>query len=225
MTAPEATLDRSFALLRRFAQRREPDERCEICGKPLAADHAHLIEPASRRIACACDACAIVSSSTQAGLKYRRIPKRVLYLPDFCLSDAQWDSLLIPINIAFFYYSTPQSRMIAMYPSPAGATESLLDLNGWSNIVALNPIVGTMEGDVEALLVNRLRVGQPAPEKSEHYIAPIDECFKLVGLIRSHWRGFSGGTAVWQEIGCFFQSLRDKSQVASDSALPTVDQS
>ncbi len=224
MTAPEATLNRSFATLRRFARRPEPVERCEICGKSLATGHAHLIEPRSRRIACACDACAIVSS-VQADAKYRRIPKRVIYLPDFRLSDAQWDSLLIPINIAFFYHSTSQSRMIALYPSPAGATESLLDLSGWSDIVAKNPIVATMEGDVEALLVNRLRSGQSVARECEHFIAPIDECFKLVGLIRSGWRGLSGGADVWQEIGRFFQCLRDRSQVAGDSALSTVAQS
>jgi Family of unknown function (DUF5947) len=224
MTSPDATLNRSFAMLRRFAQRREPVERCEICGNPLAADHAHLIEPGRRRIACACDACAI-ASSTLADAKYRRIPKRVLYLADFRLSDAQWDSLLIPINIAFFYGSTVHGRTIAIYPSPAGATESLLDLNGWSDIVAQNPMVATMENDVEALLVNRLRSGPSAPQECEHYIAPIDECFKLVGLIRARWRGLSGGADVWQEIERFFHSLRAKSEVACDFAPQPVFQS
>ena len=212
MPLSDGTTSRSFAVLRRFAQRPGPAERCELCGKPLAGEHAHLLEPATRRIACACDACAIVSSEGASG-RYRRIPRRALFLADFCLTDAQWDSLLIPINIAFFYCSTPHERTIALYPSPAGATESLLDLNGWNEVVAQNPILATMESDVEALLVNRLRTGPSRVQDGEYYVAPIDECFKLVGLIRSHWRGLSGGTEVWQEIGQFFISLREKSQV------------
>jgi hypothetical protein len=43
---------------------------------------------------------------------------------------------------------------------------------------------------------------------AEYYIVPIDQCFKLVGLIRSNWRGFSGGTEVWQKIGGFFADLK-----------------
>jgi hypothetical protein len=224
MTSPQATQNRSFALVRRFAQRRELDERCEFCGARLGSDHAHLIEPATRRIACACDPCAIVSSTEACG-SYRRIPRGVTYIPDFRLSDAQWDSLLIPINIAFFYYSTPHERTIAMYPSPAGATESRLDLSGWNSIVALNPIVAMMGHDVEALLVNRLRQGQSTSQECEHYIVPIDECFKLVGLIRSHWRGFSGGDDLWREIGLFFDSLRARARFAPDSDLKSASQS
>ena len=35
---------------------------------------------------------------------------------------------------------------------------------------------------------------------AQYYIVPIDECYRLVGLIRMHWRGLSGGTEVWKEI-------------------------
>ena len=56
----------------------------------------------------------------------------------------------------------------------------------------------TLEPDVEALLVNRIG------EARECYRVGIDECYKLVGLIRTHWRGLSGGQAVWDEIGRFF---------------------
>ena len=44
------------------------------------------------------------------------------------------------------------------------------------------------------------------------YRVPIDECYKLVGLIRTHWRGLSGGTEVWEEIGRFFDELRERAQ-------------
>jgi hypothetical protein len=39
---------------------------------------------------------------------------------------------------------------------------------------------------------------------------PIDACYKLVGLIRLHWRGLSGGAEVWKEIAKFFQSIKER---------------
>jgi hypothetical protein len=63
-----------------------------------------------------------------------------------------------------------------------------------------------MERDVEALLVNRVRGAR------EHFLVPIDECYSLVGLIRMHWRGLSGGREVWEKIDRFFQDLRECSK-------------
>lgn len=97
-----------------------------------------------------------------------------------------------------------------MYPSPAGATESLLPLETWEEIVNLNPSLKDMESDVEALLVNRIGHSRGFT-RPEYYLAPIDECYKLVGLIRGHWQGFSGGAEVWQEIAGFFEALRARS--------------
>ena len=48
-------------------------------------------------------------------------------------------------------------------------------------------------------------------------VAPIDECFRLVGLIRVHWHGLSGGEEVWREIGNFFTQLRSKAEVVSEA--------
>jgi hypothetical protein len=125
------------------------------------------------------------------------------------LTDAQWDGLMIPIEMAFFFKSTAQGKVIALYPSPAGPTESLLSLDAWSDIVEINPILNEMQPDVTALLVNR--VGQVRKVSSaEYYLAPIDECYKLVGLIRTHWRGLSGGTEVWRELGAFFAVLKKR---------------
>ena len=52
------------------------------------------------------------------------------------MTDSQWDGLMMPINMAFFFRSTPQNRVIALYPSPAGATESLLSFDTWDEIEA-----------------------------------------------------------------------------------------
>jgi len=194
-----------FSALRQFARRTKPQERCELCSVGLSPDHPHLIEVAQRKLLCTCDACAILFSGQ--GIKFKRVPRRVRSFPDFHLTDSEWNGLMVPINMAFFFRSSLEDRVIAMYPSPAGATESLLALDSWNDIVARNPELDTMEPDVEALLVNRLGYarGYSSPE---YYLLPIDECYKLVGLIRMHWKGLSGGTEVWQELGEFFTSLK-----------------
>ena len=156
-------------------------------------------------------------SSRAMGTKYKRVPRRVLVLADFHLSDGQWESLMVPISMAFFFRSTPDARVVAFYPSPAGATESLLPLETWTDIEDANPVLQELESDVEALLVNRVGYarGFAAPE---YYVLPIDECYKLVGLIRSNWRGLSGGTEVWQRIGGFFDGLKQRATVIREDA-------
>jgi len=196
----------TFQFLRQFARRRQPVERCEMCGTALAPEHQHLLEPMHRRLACACDACAILFQ-TQGATKYKRVPRVIRFLSDFQLTDSQWNGLMMPINMAFFFKSTPHDgRVIAMYPSPAGATESLLTLDTWDEIAESNPVLEEMEADVEALLVNRIGHSRGFTEP-EHYLVPIDECYKLVGLIRSRWSGLAGGTEVWRQIAEFFAQL------------------
>jgi hypothetical protein len=194
-----------LSVLRQFVRQRPPAERCELCGLALAAEHSHLVEPASRQLICSCDACSILFSGQQ-NARYRRVPRDVESLLDFQLTDTQWEDLRLPINLAFFMTSTTAGRVLAFYPSPAGATESLLELEAWQGLVAENPILGQLEPDVEALLVNRMS------KDREYYRAPIDECYKLVGLIRANWRGLSGGSEVWEEVGQFFTSLKERSR-------------
>jgi hypothetical protein len=209
------SLDNAFdreslpSILRQFARRRTNTERCELCSAELAPLHSHLLDPAKRQIVCACEGCAVLFCG-QGGAHYLRIPRRILLLTDFEISEMQWEALMIPINLAFFYKSSASDKMIAMYPSPAGATESLLSLESWEEIRANNPALQTMEPDVEALLVNR--VGDTA----EYFIVPMDECYRLVGLIRMHWKGLSGGTEVWREIQQFFAQLHARSTAAGN---------
>ena len=192
-----------------------------MCGAAVAPEHQHLLEPVNRRIACACDGCAILFHA-QGQTKYKRVPRRIRFLPNFQLTDSQWSGLMMPINMAFFFRSTPHDgRVIAMYPSPAGATESLLTLDTWDDIAESNPILAEMESDVEALLVNRIGHSRGFAEP-EHYIVPIDECYTLVGLIRSHWSGLAGGSEVWRQIAEFFTQLRARSPRAA-AAIPVVE--
>jgi len=201
----------SFDVLRRLVRPRAVVERCDMCSAELMTDHPHLIEPATRQIICVCQACAILFSGN-AETKYRRVPRRIRVLTDFQLTDGQWEALLIPIGMAFFFKSSAAGKVIALYPSPAGPTESLLDLESWGEILQSNPVLGEMEPDTEALLVNRVRGA------ADYYLLPIDECYKLVGLIRTNWHGLSGGTQVWEVIGKFFEDLKKRSQPTGDVA-------
>jgi hypothetical protein len=197
-----------FSALRRFAggekalsKQRPPEEQCELCSLRLGPEHRHLLETATRKIVCACDACAMRFEGVLDG-RFKIIPRDARSLPDFQINDAEWESLSLPINLAFFFYNTPNQKMVAMYPSPAGATESLLPLTAWESLVRQNSVLGDMQADVEALLVNR--VG----DKRDYFLAPIDKCFELVGTIRMHWRGLSGGEEVWRAIDEFFARLK-----------------
>ncbi len=197
----------SFNTLRRFLRSRAPVERCELCSAELPREHRHLIDPKERKLVCSCDPCAILFSSGEG--KYRRVPRQVRFLDNFTLSYQQWEDLLVPINMAFFFYSSAAGKVIALYPSPAGPTESLLPLEAWEEICAANPVLQKMEPDTEALLVNR--VGLERGEKeAEYYLVPIDKCYELTGLIRANWQGLGGGAEVWREIARFFAQLKER---------------
>ena len=191
----------SFARLQQFVRNpRERVELCELCAAPLALAHQHVLEISKHRILCACDPCAILFVDN-ARQPYRRIPRDVRRLDHFQMDDQEWDSLLIPIKLAFFAYSSAAGRIVAQYPSPGGAMESSLDLEYWDAIVDRNPVLKKFAPDVEALLVNRIS------ESPRYYRAPIDQCYRLVGIIRLQWRGLSGGSEVWKRIDEFFADL------------------
>jgi hypothetical protein len=204
---------RPFAALQRFARRATEaasaaEERCDLCSAPIPRQHRHLLTVTTREISCACQACTILFGNAAASNgRHRLVPDRRLYLEDFEMSDVQWEDLRVPVGMAFFFHSTPEVRIVAYYPSPMGPVESLLRLSTWEALEASNATLRSMEPDVEALLVNRAR------GVSEHFLVPIDECYRLVGLIRMHWRGLSGGREVWREIEGYFDGLRARSRL------------
>lgn len=206
----ERVKPRGLASLLHFVQKPAAMEVCELCAVPVSEPHQHLIDPHNRRILCACDACAILFSSS-GQTQYRRVSRDVQYLADFCLDDALWNSLLIPIGLVFFSISSLSGDTAAFYPSPAGATESAVDAEVWAEVVERNPVLQNMQADVEALLVNR------ANQQREYYLAPIDACYRLTGLIRKHWSGFSGGSEVWETIRDYFVALKERSCTAIEN--------
>ena len=195
------------SLARRTTREREAAlERCELCSAPIAPRHRHLLEVDRRELLCACQACSVLFDRPAASEgHYRLVPDRRLRLAGFALDDVMWEELRLPVDIAFFL-TAGDGGVQAFYPGPMGATESLLRLEAWEALVAANPVLLMLEDDVEALLVHR------ALGARRHWIVPIDECFSLVGLIRTHWKGLTGGKDVWAELGRFYDGLDERSR-------------
>jgi Family of unknown function (DUF5947) len=181
-----------------------------MCATPIGSDHRHLLDLRSREILCACRACGLLfDRRAAAGGHLRLLPERRLRLEAFELSDLTWERLRIPVDIAFFFRSSAEERVMAFYPSPMGPTESRLELDAWRELERANPVLESLESDVEALLVDRARGAR------RHWLVPLDDCYRLVAVIRTRWRGFTGGKEVWEQIDAFFDELDRRSRIVN----------
>ena len=183
----------------------QASERCDLCGLSIPDDHRHLLALVERRIVCSCEACWAMRAGEG---DYRPTGNRTVWLPDLDVPDDLWASFQIPIGLAFFMHSTVTSCVVAMYPSPAGATESELHFETWRRMVELNPVLDDLESDIEGLIVNRLT------EPPVYAIAPIDRCYALTGAIKLTWEGISGGSGVGEAVSQFFEELRREAVAA-----------
>jgi hypothetical protein len=175
-------------------------ERCDLCSTTIPDDHRHMLNIEERRIVCTCESCWALRSGD---LEYRPVGSRTVWLPDMDMPDEVWAGFQIPIGLAFFMYSTTSECVVAMYPSPAGATESELHFDTWNRLIQRNPEL-RLEPDVEGLIANRLS------DPPVYAIAPIDRCYELTGAIKANWSGISGGDGVEAAVARFFDDLEAK---------------
>ena len=203
-----------LAVLQRIRRSRPRDipragEVCELCSEIIPDEHGHLVDLEARNLLCACKGCYLLFLSEGAGgTHFKSVPDRYLDFSDIQLSPAQWDNLQIPVSVAYFFLNSSLGRVAAFYPGPAGATESELPLETWSEVSAANPRLGTLQPDVEAFLV-RARGNQGG---TECYIVPIDVCYELVGHLRRMWRGFDGGAEANAKLDAFFGDIKAKAR-------------
>jgi hypothetical protein len=201
-----------LATLRRITAERPQaaaGERCEMCSAPVAEEHQHVVDVHSRSLMCTCRPCYLLFTDQQASLRYRAVPDRYLSFPGFTLSRSVWEDLQIPVGLAFLFKNTAQGRVVAFYPSPAGATESELSLDAWGRVLAGNPGLDTVVPDVEALLVRS--TGRGDEEGFTCHVVPIDACYELVGRMRMTWRGFDGGQEARAALEEFFAVVEARS--------------
>ncbi|SNR49135.1 DUF5947 family protein [Actinomadura mexicana] len=177
-------------------------ERCELCAEPVHDAHRHLLDLEEGELLCACGACAVLFDGQAAGGRhYRLVPDRRRELTGFRLDGPLWAGLEIPVDLAFFSVSGT-GEVTARYPSPAGALHAAVHAGSWRRLAEANPVLAELRPDVEALVVHRAR------DAAEHWMLPVDDCYRLTALLREHWTGFTGGDAVWHHIGAFFTELK-----------------
>lgn len=200
--------------LRRFrAPAPQRPERCELCATELTGRHRHLVDRERQSLACACTACSLLFDRPgSGGGRFSPVPDRCLSDPAGELSDVAWDALQIPVSVAFFFHNSDQDRLVALYPSPAGATESELDGELWESVLGSSRLANLLRPDVEALLVRRS--GGPGAADGGCYLVPVDMAYELVGRLRKTWQGFDGGAEARAELNAFFERVEARATQA-----------
>lgn len=213
MSTPGASARSPLDTLRRIRGSRPqvaPGERCEMCAEPVGEEHQHVVDVQNRSLMCTCRGCYLLFTDQQAALRYRSVPDRYLSLPGFTLRQADWEELQIPVELVFVFANSVQDRVVAFYPSPAGATESELSLSAWDRVVQTNPALALLAPDVEAVLIR----GGREQRGFAAWVVPIDACYELVGRMRQTWRGFDGGQEARATMQDFFETVQRRSRPA-----------
>ena len=190
--------ENAFGALRQFVRRASVTwSAANFAAPKWRPEHPHLIEPGTQQAAMHLqrlrDSVQRHGNEIQAGAA-----RACSRLQNFHLSDGQWESLMVPDQHGFLFpqHAGRTSGCVLSQPRGSDRVAACRSIPGKISRTLI-PLLAEMEPDVEALLVNRVghARGFAAPE---YYVLPIDECYKLVGLIRANWRGLSGGTEVWQ---------------------------
>ncbi|MGV9455238.1 DUF5947 family protein [Streptomyces sp. NPDC003635] len=174
-------------------------ERCDLCAAPVPDEHAHLYDTSEEQPVCACGACSVLFADDGAGEgRYRLVPRRRIRLP-----KVDTEVLGVPVGLVFFV-PRADGTVTAEGPSPAGAMRWEVDAAAWRRLARDRPELASLEPDVEALLVNTVH------GLDHHWIVPVDDCFRMVAVVRREWRGLSGGGRVWPAVERFFEDLTER---------------
>jgi hypothetical protein len=174
-----------------------PGLACELCGQAVGPGHRHLLDTSRGELLCVCYPCSVLFHRGEASEgHYRLVPDRRIRLTGVSLR-----ALGVPVGLAFFIRQADGS-VVAHYPSPAGATQWEVDPAAWEGAVRDCPELAGLAVGVEALLANTTR------GRREAWLVPVDDCHRLVAIVRQNWKGLSGGDRVWPAIERFFDELR-----------------
>ena len=122
--------DRAAAAAAAAPARRTPTSTATSAASRIPADHRHLLHLVERRILCACETLLALrggdpdlrpTGTRTLWLDGLRAPRRGLGV----VRDPDRARVLLRTR-------APPARVVALYPSPAGATESELDLDAWA---------------------------------------------------------------------------------------------
>ncbi|WP_051388160.1 DUF5947 family protein [Saccharopolyspora rectivirgula] len=174
-------------------------DRCDLCGAELVDEHRHIYDRREQQLVCSCRECALLFGKEAAAQgRFCLVPQRRVRL-----EPVPVDVLGVPVGLAYF---VPRADGVvqAHYPSPLGPARWEVDPGSWRAVEAGQHALRSLTPDVEALLVNTTSGAK------QHWIVPVDDCFRLVALVRREWRGISGGTTVWSEIRKFFAELTEQ---------------
>lgn len=192
----------SIVPIERLAGRRKPEHgHCDLCGHSLSSEHEHLFDIEHRGVKCACTACGLLFDTHAT--KLRRVRRKAIKLENFQINERQWAALEVPVGLAFFSYSSFIDAIIAGYPAPAGAIESVVSKPAWDDLVKDNPALTELEPDTSALVVDRLSA------TPTYHILSIDDCYRLTATVRSFWQGPTGGDGPLHAVKEFFAGFSE----------------
>ncbi|MFF9126994.1 DUF5947 family protein [Streptomyces sp. NPDC014889] len=175
-------------------------EVCDLCAAPVPEDHRHLYDTAEAEVLCACGPCSVLFAEDGAGGGHHRlVPRRRTRLP-----RVDTAALGVPVGLVFFV-PRADGTVTAEGPSPAGAMRWEVDAAAWRKLATRIPELASMEPEVEALLVNTVQ------GMDHQWIVPVDDCFRMLAVVRREWRGLSGGGRVWPAVEQFFTELTERS--------------
>ncbi|MFJ8631966.1 DUF5947 family protein [Streptomyces sp. NPDC093568] len=174
-------------------------EACDLCAAPVPDEHPHLYDTGQEEVRCVCGPCSVLFAESGAGDgHYRPVPRRRVRLP-----RVDTAVLGVPVGLVFFV-PRADGTVTAQGPSPAGAMRWEVDAAAWRRLGEMCPPLTTVEPEVEALLVNTVH------GLDHHWIVPIDDCYRMVAVVRREWRGLSGGSEVWPAVERFFADLTER---------------